>query len=72
MAVWQKKNKAAMESSSNDVKLLIGKVLQSTPDDAIAQLLSKMCYSQIRKNKNTAEGLRGLGINLYRNVRIRD
>lgn len=61
-----------MESSGNDVKVLIGKVLQSTPDDAIPQLLSKMCYSQIRKNKNTAESLRGLGINLYRKVKIRD
>lgn len=73
MAICQKNNKAAMKSSGSGVKVLIGKVLQSTPDDAIAQLLSKLCYSQIRKKKKcTAESLRGLGINLYRIVKIRD
>lgn len=72
MAICQKNNKAAMKSSGSGVKVLIGKVLQSTPDDAIAQLLSKLCYSQIRKKKCTAESLRGLGINLYRIVKIRD
>lgn len=61
MAICQKNNKAAMKSSGSGVKVLIGKVLQSTPDDAIAQLLSKLCYSQIRKKKMYCRKLKGTG-----------